>query len=139
MAAGGTERLIASLPHNIDTVESDSDTIVVKPKMMPSVKMRYFEQRLITFEQSHPPKPAKFTALKDKKKPESKEAAQELKRPHEFPKPDLLAHAGFFYSPSPNAADNVTCFFCGVKRADWQAADDPLQEHCRATGPSQHL
>lgn len=43
--------------------------------------------------------------------------------------PHTLAEAGFFYNPSPEHRDSVTCFMCGKELSDWEADDDPFAIH----------
>ncbi|XP_015247928.1 PREDICTED: baculoviral IAP repeat-containing protein 7 [Cyprinodon variegatus] len=42
--------------------------------------------------------------------------------------PDVLAHAGFFYT---GHGDNVKCFFCDGGLRNWEPGDDPWQEHAK--------
>ncbi|KAJ7230663.1 inhibitor of apoptosis repeat-containing protein [Mycena pura] len=55
-----------------------------------------------------------------------------LKWPH--PKtwqatPDTLAEAGFYFDPSTDDPDNVTCFMCGKQVTEWAEDDDPFDIH----------
>lgn len=43
--------------------------------------------------------------------------------------PDTLAEAGFYFNPSAQHNDNVTCFMCGKELSDWDADDDPFEIH----------
>lgn len=50
--------------------------------------------------------------------------------------PSKLADAGFYFDPSWEDRDNVTCFMCGKELADWASSDDPFEIHwskCKAT------
>jgi hypothetical protein len=50
--------------------------------------------------------------------------------------PHTLAEAGFYFNPSWDDRDNVTCFICGKELSDWSQADDPFDIHwskCRAS------
>ncbi|KAH7150134.1 hypothetical protein B0J13DRAFT_673863 [Dactylonectria estremocensis] len=51
--------------------------------------------------------------------------------PHRNIAPASLAHAGFFYNPSPANPDNATCFLCHKGLDGWEAGDDPLLEHLK--------
>lgn len=46
--------------------------------------------------------------------------------PQMSPRPDELAHAGFFYSGS---SDYVYCFHCGVALKNWEMTDNAFEEH----------
>lgn len=55
-----------------------------------------------------------------------------LKWPH--PKtwkatPDTLAEAGFYFDPSADDPDNVTCFMCDKQVTEWAEEDDPFDIH----------
>jgi hypothetical protein len=55
-----------------------------------------------------------------------------LKWPHPdhfIATPDTLTEAGFFFSPSWDARDNVECFFCGKCLDGWEEQDDPFAIH----------
>lgn len=43
--------------------------------------------------------------------------------------PTSLADAGFYYDPSFDERDSVTCFACDKEIADWDADDDPFDIH----------
>jgi hypothetical protein len=43
--------------------------------------------------------------------------------------PSSLAHAGFFFDPTPDKGDNVTCFMCDHSLGEWTQDDDPFTEH----------
>lgn len=42
-----------------------------------------------------------------------------------------LAHAGFFFSPTPDNTDNVVCFLCKKNMDGWEDGDNPLHEHLK--------
>lgn len=42
-----------------------------------------------------------------------------------------LSDAGFFFAPSEDSPDNVTCYLCGKSLDGWEPGDDPLAEHLR--------
>lgn len=61
-----------------------------------------------------------------------KRSKQSLRWPH--PKsyratPLKLADAGFYYNPTPDDQDNVTCFMCSKSLAEWDEDDDPFDIH----------
>lgn len=59
-------------------------------------------------------------------------AAKNIKWPHPnsfLAKPELLAEAGFYFDPSYDERDNVTCFVCGKELAGWEEEDDPFEIH----------
>ncbi|GBB90934.1 hypothetical protein RclHR1_01800019 [Rhizophagus clarus] len=43
--------------------------------------------------------------------------------------PDTLSDAGFYFSPSKDSPDNVTCFLCHKSIEGWEPNDDPIDEH----------
>ena len=43
--------------------------------------------------------------------------------------PKTLAEAGFYFDPSPDDDDNVTCFTCSKELSSWDAEDDPFDIH----------
>lgn len=42
---------------------------------------------------------------------------------------NTLAEAGFFFSPSWDERDAVTCFLCGKELSDWDENDNPFEIH----------
>ncbi|KAI5990123.1 hypothetical protein EDD15DRAFT_2161271 [Pisolithus albus] len=42
---------------------------------------------------------------------------------------NTLAEAGFFFCPSWDDRDCVTCFLCGKELSDWDVQDDPFEVH----------
>jgi hypothetical protein len=51
-----------------------------------------------------------------------------------LPTPSSLADAGFFWDPSDDDRDNVTCFLCAKQLSDWQEDDDPALLHWQKCG-----
>ncbi|KAL7415109.1 hypothetical protein BDY24DRAFT_338473 [Mrakia frigida] len=51
--------------------------------------------------------------------------------PSQYPRllPALLAEAGWFYTPTKDDPDLVTCFLCGKQVGGWGEEDDPFEEH----------
>ncbi|KAJ3558252.1 hypothetical protein NM688_g1031 [Phlebia brevispora] len=43
--------------------------------------------------------------------------------------PSTLAEAGFYFNPSPDHRDSVTCFMCAKELSDWERDDDPFAIH----------
>jgi Inhibitor of Apoptosis domain len=43
--------------------------------------------------------------------------------------PSSLAHAGFYFDPTAEKDDNVTCFMCEHSLGEWTENDDPFVEH----------
>ena len=37
--------------------------------------------------------------------------------------------AGFFYSPSPEFDDRVTCAYCSLELGSWEDGDNPMLSH----------
>lgn len=61
-----------------------------------------------------------------------KKSKQIIKWPHPTSfraTPLKLADAGFFFNPTGDDADNVTCFMCSKSLAEWDADDDPFDIH----------
>lgn len=42
-----------------------------------------------------------------------------------------MVEAGWYYDPSPELPDGVTCPYCSLSLDSWDAGDDPLEEHRR--------
>lgn len=42
-----------------------------------------------------------------------------------------LAHAGFYYNPTPLSPDNAACFLCERALDGWEEDDDPVTEHLK--------
>jgi hypothetical protein len=62
----------------------------------------------------------------------TKSSTTTLKWPHpqDFTaNPATLAEAGFYYDPSYDDPDNVTCFNCEKQLAGWEEEDDPYVIH----------
>jgi hypothetical protein len=73
-----------------------------------------------------------FSKSKRVKNPNKPSSNITLKWPHSSSfaaNPDTLAEAGFYYNPSPEDVDNVTCFMCDKQLSDWEADDDPFDIH----------
>lgn len=50
--------------------------------------------------------------------------------------PQTLAEAGFYFDPSDEDPDSVTCFMCEKQLGEWDSEDDPYELHytkCRNT------
>ncbi|GAO46835.1 hypothetical protein SAICODRAFT_24718 [Saitoella complicata NRRL Y-17804] len=44
-----------------------------------------------------------------------------------------MAEAGFYFTPTGESEDMVTCAYCGLGLDGWERADDPVAEHQRRT------
>ncbi|KAG6812336.1 hypothetical protein H0H92_003323 [Tricholoma furcatifolium] len=78
----------------------------------------------------------KSRRVKNTSKPSS---SVSVKWPHPpYPKfiatPETLAEAGFYWDPSFEDRDNVTCFVCEKQLSDWEAEDDPFDIHWNKCG-----
>ncbi|THU88746.1 inhibitor of apoptosis repeat-containing protein [Dendrothele bispora CBS 962.96] len=72
---------------------------------------------------------------KPKRKPGSKSQAFKWPHPEYFTaNPETLAEAGFYYDPSPEDVDNVTCYMCGKELSEWAEEDDPFDIHFKKCG-----
>ncbi|KAF9525939.1 hypothetical protein CPB83DRAFT_795521 [Crepidotus variabilis] len=73
-----------------------------------------------------------FKKSKRVKNPNKGSATISLKWPHPSnfsARPETLADAGFYYSPSAEDPDNVTCFVCTKELSGWDDDDDPFDLH----------
>jgi hypothetical protein len=43
--------------------------------------------------------------------------------------PSTLAEAGFYFDPSADDPDNVSCFMCDKQLSAWESEDDPFEIH----------
>ncbi|KAJ3782300.1 hypothetical protein GGU10DRAFT_429552 [Lentinula aff. detonsa] len=48
--------------------------------------------------------------------------------------PETLAEAGFYFDPSSEDKDNVTCYMCGKELSEWDERDDPFGIRCKKRG-----
>ncbi|EOA92011.1 hypothetical protein ACJQWK_04241 [Exserohilum turcicum] len=48
-----------------------------------------------------------------------------------YPSVDQMVAAGWFYDPSTDTPDGVTCPYCSLALDAWDIGDDPMQEHRR--------
>lgn len=59
-------------------------------------------------------------------------ASKSIKWPHPdtfVANPTSLAEAGFYFNPSYEDRDSVSCFICDKQLSDWEAEDDPFDIH----------
>jgi len=73
-----------------------------------------------------------FRKAKRVKNPTKTSATTSLKWPHSddfTANPESLAEAGFYYDPSYDDPDNVTCFTCDKQLGGWEEDDDPFKIH----------
>ncbi|KAF8902363.1 hypothetical protein CPB84DRAFT_1846308 [Gymnopilus junonius] len=90
--------------------------------------MEAFQGRLSSFKKS-----------KRVKNPTKSSSTTTLKWPHppEFrANPETLAEAGFYYDPSYEDPDNVTCYMCDKELGGWEEDDDPFLIHWEKCGQS---
>ncbi|PGH09212.1 hypothetical protein AJ79_05741 [Helicocarpus griseus UAMH5409] len=90
---------------------------------MSAVGMETVAARLATFYASHESAP--------KGRPSGTKATKYVTWPHERPTPEDLAHAGFYYRPTPLSPDNAACFQCERALDGWEEEDDPITEHLK--------
>jgi hypothetical protein len=77
---------------------------------------------------------ARFDSFSKGKRVKKGSSTTVLKWPHPpsfEANPESLAEAGFYFAPSLNNTDAVTCFMCGKAISDWEETDDPFTEHTR--------
>ncbi|KAH7135901.1 hypothetical protein B0J11DRAFT_174283 [Dendryphion nanum] len=48
-----------------------------------------------------------------------------------FPTVEQMVEAGWYYDPSPDLLDGVTCAYCSLSLDSWDAGDNPFDEHRR--------
>jgi hypothetical protein len=73
-----------------------------------------------------------FSKTKRVKNPSKPSSNITLKWPHPESfkaTPDTLAEAGFYYDPSADDPDNVSCFMCEKELGGWEEDDDPFDIH----------
>lgn len=78
-----------------------------------------------------------FKKSKRVKNPSKPSSTTTLKWPHpkEFKaNPASLAEAGFYYDPSYDDPDNVTCYVCEKELGGWEEDDDPYLIHWTKCG-----
>ncbi|EQL34378.1 hypothetical protein RJZ56_000500 [Blastomyces dermatitidis] len=88
---------------------------------MIAIGMETVAARLATFYSSAP---------KGKRTSNTK-ATTHISWPHDRPSPEELAHAGFYFKPTPLSPDNAACFLCERALDGWEEDDDPVTEHLR--------
>lgn len=92
------------------------------PSFAANGNMATFDSRLVSFS---PRKPRST-----KKSAVNAFIAKGWPHPQSFKAdPSTLAHAGFYFDPTPDKGDNVTCFACECSLADWTSEDDPFEVH----------
>ncbi|KAE8222671.1 hypothetical protein CF319_g4165 [Tilletia indica] len=84
------------------------------------MSMAIEEQRIASFTTTRPAWPHPTSSASTSR---SKASSA---RSHQYPLPEQLAAASFYFSPSPDAPDNCTSFVDGTNIADWMAGDDPI-------------
>ena len=78
-----------------------------------------------------------FKKSKRVKNPNKPSSTVTLKWPHppDFKaNPETLADAGFFYNPSYEGPDSVTCYVCDKELEGWEDDDDPHAIHWKKCG-----
>ncbi|KAF8159399.1 hypothetical protein B0H34DRAFT_782167 [Crassisporium funariophilum] len=78
-----------------------------------------------------------FKKTKRIKNPTKSSSTTTLKWPHPYDfraNPETLAEAGFYYDPSYDDPDNVTCYVCEKALGGWEEDDDPILIHWTKCG-----
>ncbi|KAH9479320.1 Protein bir1 [Psilocybe cubensis] len=78
-----------------------------------------------------------FKKSKRVKNPSKPSSTTNLKWPHPLhfkANPESLAEAGFYYDPSFDDPDNVTCYVCEKELGGWEEEDDPFLIHWTKCG-----
>ncbi|PPQ90049.1 hypothetical protein CVT25_006289 [Psilocybe cyanescens] len=76
----------------------------------------------------------KSKRVKNPSKPSSTTSLKWPHPPHFRANPESLAEAGFYYDPSYDDPDNVTCFVCEKELGGWEEDDDPFIIHWTKCG-----
>jgi hypothetical protein len=76
----------------------------------------------------------KSKRIKNPKKPSSSATVRWPHPPDFKANPETLADAGFFYNPSYEGRDSVTCYVCDKELEDWEKDDDPYIIHWEKCG-----
>ncbi|CAD6921607.1 unnamed protein product [Tilletia caries] len=79
------------------------------------------EHRIASFTDTRPAWPHPTSSAST-----SRSKASTNSRAHQYPLPEQLAAASFYFSPSPDAPDNCTSFIDGTNIANWMTGDDPI-------------
>ncbi|OJD18951.1 hypothetical protein AJ78_01063 [Emergomyces pasteurianus Ep9510] len=90
---------------------------------MSAIGMETIAARLATFYATH--------ELASKGRISSSKVTAPVTWPHGRPSPEELAHAGFYYRPTPLSLDNAACFLCERALDGWEEDDDPVTEHLK--------
>ncbi|KAL4253018.1 hypothetical protein ABKN59_002195 [Abortiporus biennis] len=76
-----------------------------------------------------------FKSTKRTKASSSKSTSSKWPHPPTFKaNPNSLAEAGFYFNPSVECPDSVTCFMCGKELDTWDQYDDPFDIHWEKCG-----
>ncbi|KDQ60304.1 hypothetical protein JAAARDRAFT_152872 [Jaapia argillacea MUCL 33604] len=74
----------------------------------------------------------RLDSFKTKRTKQSNKASSSKKWPHPSSykaNPRTLAEAGFYFNPSTDEPDSVSCFICSKELSDWAHDDDPFHIH----------
>lgn len=75
---------------------------------------------------------ARIASFNPKRTKGSKSTPLKWPHPSSFQaRPETLAEAGFYFDPSAEDPDSVTCFMCEKQLGDWEKEDDPHELHYR--------
>ncbi|KAI9674178.1 MAG: hypothetical protein M1817_001996 [Caeruleum heppii] len=86
--------------------------------------------RLASFETAHQPTKRRASSRRGSSKRNSTLKTHDvLSWPHKKPSAKDVAKAGFYYTPTAQDPDNVTCFLCHKALDGWEEEDSPAQEH----------
>ncbi|TFK39746.1 inhibitor of apoptosis repeat-containing protein [Crucibulum laeve] len=78
-----------------------------------------------------------FSKSRRVKNPSKPSSSVTVKWPHPptfRASPEALAEAGFYFNPSFEDRDNVTCFACEKQLGNWEKDDDPFNIHWEKRG-----
>jgi hypothetical protein len=89
--------------------------------VLSSTAMEALQNRIDSF--------SKAKRVKNPSKPSSSVSVKWV-HPSSLPaNPESLAEAGFYFSPTFDSRDSVTCYMCEKQLAGWQDEDDPFDLH----------
>ncbi|KAF8253883.1 hypothetical protein K440DRAFT_575873 [Wilcoxina mikolae CBS 423.85] len=74
---------------------------------------------------------ARLSSFRSQRRSSVAGSAKATKWPHRNMPPKRFAEAGFYFDPSPDHDDNVTCYLCLKSLDGWESGDDPVAEHLR--------
>lgn len=75
---------------------------------------------------SHKSLHSRVQSFKETQLPRSKEVRSWI---YDRPSAELMARAGFYFSPTKRFTDRCSCFYCGKTQSGWEGVEDVLEYH----------